>query len=327
MENEIKKKTNKITPKKPKKIIRKKRKITTENFPSGVGKRPRLLRHSKSYKKKSETSEVKIPKIKQVKVFTEEERKLRSEKSKQYWENLKKNDPQKYAERISKLHSNRRIKYDDKQDIKEEVKKDQKSDARSRAMKEYWDKLKAENPEEFDRRISKLKGIKDEHPTEPTLEIKGDYFYDDSQQQEIEDFEKIREGFLEGNTAIPQREFNFIYEDTVEYYYFQQAYDHPDREGSMYILSWIKEMKAEFKDVKFAQLIQYAQDNMIYFQSWYTYKSERAQDFVISMMKMWKDRNLIGDVFSEEEYDKFREITLKKINEMMNVDEEVDYYE
>lgn len=148
-------------PKRPKKITRKSV-ARMENFNASV-KQKNLLRSLRRQERRKISRQNYWQRLRQEPQKYEEVKRRRSEGMKRYWEDLKRNKPEEYAERVSKMQRGaaeyrRKVKSGEieKKTARIEPEESSRTTKQREAQKKYWDELKQNDPEKYRERIQKL---------------------------------------------------------------------------------------------------------------------------------------------------------------------------
>ena len=290
-ENELKHKGIKAH-KKPQKIRKKKSHKIEEIEQEHIRVRPRYKDYTKKEKEKRERTPEEIA----------EAKRKRSEAQKEYWRKLKETDPEKYQERINKLHR----KTPEVSKVDENV-----SDIETPQVKDTSDIIETPNLEDDDK-IGKI-----------IVDLEEDF---EQETSEYRDFKKLSENLNDIEKEYYKDTDYKTYEDIVIANFSINAIMHPDLRGSPLFLEWIDNIKNIFQD-KASEIIVEASKNFDKISVYELYEIETTVDYITKVMNWWYNEGYMEDFGSEEDYYNFQSALFKSIDKAVNDDEVFRYYE
>lgn len=183
-------------PKRPKKITRKSV-ARMENFNASV-KQKNFLRSLRRQERRKISRQNYWERLRQDPQKYEEVKRRRSEGMKRYWEDLKRNKPEEYAERLAKMQRGaaeyrRKVKSGEIEKKTTRIEKEEtpRTTKQREAQKKYWEELKRNDPEKYRERIEKLQEGRRKSTQKTAEEIVKEIAEEDIPQIETPEVEEI----------------------------------------------------------------------------------------------------------------------------------------
>lgn len=278
-----------IKPKKKKKIQRKRRDLS-ENF--NQQKQKSLLRYSHKKEKKEKQ-----------KLTTDEQRRIRSERAKEYWKNLRENDPEKYAERIRKMQEGRRRKQQEKigktPQINENISQPQIDE-------------NTPTPQELDiETASDDSGEQLPLDLEETPDENG--FYINPETGEVFDNYKEWQESLSNPPSYdpfkPNEDEAPLWDDLVLSNFLLDVYARPTLNGSRFILNWIDTLIDEYGKSMVSAMIEFAKQEGYEIDVKLLYEEDKSSAMASGFMQFWYSKGFFaGDESIQNRYDPMKKI-------------------
>ena len=273
-----------IKPKKKKKITRKKPKLTESFEP----KKPKsLVRYS--HKKENEEKQ---------KLTPEEQSKIRSEKAKEYWKNLRENDPEKFAERMRKLHEGKANKQKNK--ISKQIEE-------TKTPSEIIDRQELEPSRENEiEEIGQIPLDLEEKPDE------GGFFINKDTGEVFDNYKEWQESLSNPPSYDPfkaEEDEAPLWDDIVLANFLQDVYARPTLNGSRFILNWIDTLIAEYGKSVVSSMIEFAKQEGFEIDVKMLYEEDKSSAMASGFMQFWYKKGFFADDETiQNRYDPMRKI-------------------
>lgn len=277
-----------IKPKKKKKI-RHKRRDLSENF--NQQKQKSLLRYSHKKQKKEKP-----------KLTTDEQRRIRSEKMKEYWKNLRENDPEKYAERIRKMQEGRRRKQQEKiLQTHENIPQPQIEENALTPQKLDIETPLNDNDEQIPIDIEEIS--EDGFYTNP---VTGETFDKYKEWQESLSSPPSYDPFKEDENEVP------LWDEIVLSNFLQDVYARPTLNGSRFILNWIDTLIKEYGKSVVSAMIEFAKSEGYEIDVKMLYEEDKSSAMASGFMQFWYSKGFfVNDESIQNRYDPMKKIRAK----------------